>query len=530
MSASILIGVGGTGAKVVEAALYMMLSGLGPQKVYVGLIDQDNANGNVTRTRDLIDQISKFQENFGGRGNRLDWATSQDEGGTSLGRVRIESLFETGSHWRPTADAQGNLAQILDKASLDPDRRALLDLLFLDTAEEQHMGLGQGYRGRAHVGAASMLASLELGDTEFKSRMLELMRTETLSQDLRIFLVGSVFGGTGAAGFPTLARRLDAMRRSSEVPHGARVRLGGALMLPYFRFADSTDPTENVVRTDGLMPQARAALDYYHNLFKSEPVFDRLYLAGWNDMFHLNYHSAGDADQCNPALPPELIGAQAALDFYQAVLPEDLPQTVDVQVSSRAQADIFGWTDVPISQEILRPQTYNRVGQLLRTAVYWLYSAEPAMDRRGGIFSKQIKETWVRDLTGDVDFGPETAAQRQQLRKLFTSLLEWAASLRLFAGSADGTGLRFELWNSDGVLAKADTQNFKQPVNLHSGLTDAAMSAAFDRMLTPLPGQDAPRSAADLYAEITDATQRGPEAQHLGLGRLLAAVHRAAAA
>lgn len=524
-STNVLIGVGGTGAKVVESALYMMLAGLGPKTVYVGLVDQDNANGNGTRTRELINQIITFQKDSA---SRVDSASPANSGGSALGKVEILPLFEEdGVQWRPTADAHGTLAQILDKPGLDQDRRALLDLLFLDTEEEQHMGLAQGYRGRAHVGAASMLASLELTDTSFKRRMLELMRNGTVSQDLRIFLVGSVFGGTGAAGFPTLARRLDAMRRGPDVPHGSRVRLGGALMLPYFRFADATDPSANVVRTGELMPQARAALDYYHNLFKDEPVFDRLYLAGWNNMFHLNYHSAGDVDQRNPALPPELIGAQAVLDFFETNLSDDLPQTVDIQMSSRAEQDSFSWTDLPVpgASANLRAETYNRIGQMLRTAIYWLYSAQPEMDRRG--LTKKIKATWVRDLTEGVTFGPQTDSYRKNLIALFTNVLEWAGSMQLFSTAVDGNRLRFELWNADAI-GVFDPSNFGDPVRVHEQMSDAEMRTAFNRMLPSLAGQDQPRSAADLYDEITDVSRRPIEAKHTGLGRMLAAVHNAA--
>ena len=125
MTTNVLIGVGGTGAKVVEAALYLFFAGLGPSKVIVGLVDQDKANGNLTRTRELLHDLMKFRRDFSAD-NRLDWTR------TTLGRVQIEPLFGDDPYWRPSADGQGSLAQILDRGGLDADRQALMDLLFLE--------------------------------------------------------------------------------------------------------------------------------------------------------------------------------------------------------------------------------------------------------------------------------------------------------------------------------------------------------------------------------------------------------------
>ena len=41
MAVNILIGVGGTGAKTVEAALVLLLAGMVDDPVYVGIVDQD---------------------------------------------------------------------------------------------------------------------------------------------------------------------------------------------------------------------------------------------------------------------------------------------------------------------------------------------------------------------------------------------------------------------------------------------------------------------------------------------------------
>ena len=59
---TILLGIGGTGAKVVESALMMFAAGIGEGPVHIGLIDQDGANGNVERTRHLLSRLIEFRE------------------------------------------------------------------------------------------------------------------------------------------------------------------------------------------------------------------------------------------------------------------------------------------------------------------------------------------------------------------------------------------------------------------------------------------------------------------------------------
>ena len=53
-----IVGIGGTGAKCLEHLLHCCASGLGPERLWVGMVDQDEANGNVSRTKI---QLTKYQ-------------------------------------------------------------------------------------------------------------------------------------------------------------------------------------------------------------------------------------------------------------------------------------------------------------------------------------------------------------------------------------------------------------------------------------------------------------------------------------
>ena len=58
-----IIGIGGTGAKGLEHLIHACSAGLGPSNLWAGMVDQDEANGNVSRTKILL---NKFTRDFTG--------------------------------------------------------------------------------------------------------------------------------------------------------------------------------------------------------------------------------------------------------------------------------------------------------------------------------------------------------------------------------------------------------------------------------------------------------------------------------
>ena len=59
-----LIGIGGTGAKCIEHLVHSCSAGLGPDQLWVGMIDQDEANGNVNKTKILLNKYINLRESL----------------------------------------------------------------------------------------------------------------------------------------------------------------------------------------------------------------------------------------------------------------------------------------------------------------------------------------------------------------------------------------------------------------------------------------------------------------------------------
>lgn len=531
MATNILIGIGGTGAKIVESALYLFASGIGPvDGVHVGLIDQDNANGNVQRTETLLNLIHRIQAELATGSNKLDWTDENPDERTSLLSVPLRKLFADADacHWRPAPEKLNTLAEILQEGQMTKAQKDLFDLLFRPSGaapadKEQDLRLEEGYRGRAHVGSAALLSALHHDSPEFLTTMTELMRNASSAGGaVRIMLVGSLFGGTGAAGFPTIARSLHKLRQpgNNQRINAEAVKIGGALMLPYFGFRDPEEREANVITTAQLLPQARVAVNYYDRLIEQEGVFDHLYIAGWDKVISLNYHEPGRGEQRNPALLPELVAAMGVADFFTLGTIE--PQRQPMMAARRNGAELT-WGDLPIS-DAQRRTVFERLAQALRFAVVWRNIAEPGMnDRKKGFLSRseEIQSRWIRRLTEGTDWQGATASLRDDLKSLTGGMIEWAASLRLFVPA----GLRMQLWNPEPLMAQIETTRPQKPFELHQLRSEEETAEDVTRIVIPAEESELPTAGSVIFDALNAETRHGKSA---GLGRLIAAVHRAA--
>lgn len=518
-SVNILVGVGGTGAKTVEAALVLMAAGMVDQPVYVGLVDQDAANGNVARTDALLKSMVRLRKRWTGGDNAIDW---NQWGRNALGANRIYPLMskenddEVYSVYRPNSAAT-SLDQMLQRG-LTPMQKNLFDMLFIDDENEQKMQLDEGYRGRAHVGSAAFAYALSARPNGFFDA-IQRITEEAQGQSVNVFFVGSSFGGTGAAGFPTLARHLHNLR-SSEKPAYANVsktHIGGMLMLPYFGFGQPEDKNEVAVTADELLPKAQMALEYYHSLFEKEQSFDMFYTMGWNDIFSLGYHEPGSELQSNPALPPELIAATAAVDFFRKM---DVDSTVDktrIHMSAR-KVRALDWGDLPRPTDGDDREYEMKLSQLIRFCVYWKYFFYPLLAKPvAGFFGRAMAgKNLAHELSAK--HHPDSAPkQMESFNEVVDGILKWAATLEAMAGKSGGGQ---NLWRLQPFV---DTvENPKTPVVLKPADRVGDWQLGFNDLIQP--SSDLHRSADQIFEELSHATI---SRNHNGMGKAIVAVYEA---
>lgn len=296
-----LIGIGGTGAKCLEA--FVNLSGAGllkdSQPVKMIFVDADVSCGNLQRTQKTVDLYTKAKK----------------IGFSDIGLLK--NTIEAFDPWSPVPENCSDLDDVFSRVSLinKKDNKALgllYDTLF--TEQERTTPLDKGFRGHPAIGAAVMSQAMETQQNEQWQKLEQEINND---KDAKVFLFASVFGGTGAAGFPTIAKILKNHLKKDEEGNSI-AKFGGALVLPYFQFppAPTSEEQEMQAKVSDFILNTKSALDYYNKSGVIGDVFDSLYLVGDNDLTSMKEFSLGSNSQKNDAHFIEIYAAFAAFDFF----------------------------------------------------------------------------------------------------------------------------------------------------------------------------------------------------------------------
>lgn len=498
-ASNLIIGMGGTGAKIIEAFTHLCAAGLGPDEAAVGFIDQDKANGNTRRATDTLGRYVAAHRTLHGQDSPHRVAET-----TAFLRTRLtphgdpdleagETALKT-CHWAPHAETGAKLSDLMSLDRMPDNAQNLARVLFARDATELDMVLDKGYRGRPHIGATALLYQAE-GDDWWRAAE-QFIREAANKSVVRIFLCGSIFGGTGAAVLPTVARRMRKIARDAKV---ANLRISASLMLPYFTFRQSDEAGANVVETPELLQQTKAALEYYDRLLTddAERTFDRLYLVGWNPPFALNYHEAGAAEQENPPLGPELVAAFAACDELQAGPPSGAGGKAFVM--ARERGDQLSWSDVPstLGNDAGR-DTQSHIGAWLRFMMLWRNNFREALDQNKAKLFGQ--EAWYGKLVGGGLKRDASVPNALKAVDDYTDAgLKYAAALAAFSNATSEHGKLFRLWRS-APIATVDTDDPKAVPELKGKL--GGRPGDLDDLVGLRRGQVSPPTAADIYEQM----------------------------
>lgn len=456
MAQNLVIGLGGTGGKLIESFLHVCGAGLGPEhETAVAFLEQDKDNGNTTRAREgLSDYIDVHEMLHGAEGDyrvpaNFRYIKTKLVPHRDPNRVTDQSRRSADIErclWSPH-ERNTTLADLINYRSMSDTDRDLAKVLFDDSvgggdSAELEMKLDEGYRGRPHVGSAALLVELE--NSEWMKWIRDMIAANS-QRDVNIVLCGSAFGGTGAAALPTLAREIREF-----VGNASNVAISGVMMLPYFTFAE--EEKENAARSAMLLQQTGAALNYYDGWLKDEAVFRDLYLVGWDKMFRLNYHSPGSKSQRNPPLAPELVGALAMSRALGGSM-GDVRQNTLNGVSRSIQSEL-DWKDLPSVDEGGRGRSVrDHMGGFLRFCFMWQADYRKAIRDESG--KKMFRSSWFKGLLGNgfvKDTGRPDALDKMD--DYVERALKWAALMSAYSNET-GDKHMFRLWNY-GSFASVD--------------------------------------------------------------------------
>lgn len=407
------ISIGGSGAKALEALTHLCAAGAMPSRERLNIlaIDPDAGNGNLDRAHVTLKNLEVIQ--------KLDVGNS-----TPLFKTKF-SLIEP-FPWKPVEvdmtldDLMGY--EIHAKSPLGN----LYEVLY--TKKERATRLNEGFRGHPSIGAAVLAKRYTLSAeahthwTEF----IQKIRGDTGSGgDVKIFLVGSVFGGTGAAGLPTISRLL----RNSLSDKGDKISIGAALILPYFDFTPTVEDNGLFARSENFLTSTKAALKYYA---QKDNVFNGMYFIGDSQRARVENFSVGSSSQRNDAHIVDFYAALAAADFFA----QPVNNSAEFKFIAHGDSQNFSWADFPNLTELVdgepRALELRKIFvQFARFIFAYAHLVKPVLQK---LLNSQLPEyqyPWFMDYFKGVDIKPAEIKNFEEYVEAFALWLEQLESAQL---------------------------------------------------------------------------------------------------
>ena len=306
-----LILLGGTGARCGEIFVHMCANGyFTADSITILYIDSDTENGNAKELHKAIKLYNRCRESY------------------RIIQSPIPCFFRPRIDFMTADPVRGSIifSDIAQQGQEDVEelRAAWAFMRALYSEEECATQILDGFFARPNVGAALFSANMEQIMEQFVDHVL--ISQQDLKK-IKIFMLGSLFGGTGASSLPTISRYLKdrLFGQSTDKLIGDKLKIGACMAMPYFSFSREKQAEEARMTDRGIKIEAdkfstktRSALEYY-KMVDSVPdrrIFDSLYFLGHdgNDV-RGQYDIAGTGQRNLPHIV-EFYAASAAVAFF----------------------------------------------------------------------------------------------------------------------------------------------------------------------------------------------------------------------
>lgn len=356
MAHNYLIAIGGTGARCLEAFVYLAAAGLTNNSAFdLLIVDADQNNGNGSISNQLIGNYIALQ-------NLAQPAAPRHKRGTGIGKHRLSNpvLFQSqlnrgrvnDTRWKNPNSSDLKFGQLIKYGDQPKELQGFLNLFY--APNELTLGLRDGYIGKPNIGSVALKQALQGSILQGSSiyDFFKSLNSDLQSGESRIFVFGSVFGGTGAAGLPTIPALIENLPDNGVIARENRERLryGCAMLAPYFTFprraGNGSDPETDSAK-HAIATQA-ALLHYAQN----PPNYQHVYLMGdpLRPMTNTRHVSGGE-EQANTPHYIEIVAALAAIDFFSLpAFAADTRQLHYADTSKQKQEDRgVDWDTLPVS-------------------------------------------------------------------------------------------------------------------------------------------------------------------------------------
>ncbi|RRC99515.1 hypothetical protein [Prevotella sp. OH937_COT-195] len=314
--------VGGTGSRVLKPLIMQLAAGVRPidengnaikdLEIIPIIMDPHKANEDLKRTDDLLRWYKDIRCSIYG-----DVSSDKVERGffatriSTLGDLNRDAVLNDTFVFNLESISAKEFRDFINYNTLDSANQALCSMLFSNEQLKTKMDIG--FVGSPNIGSVAL--------NQFKDSEEFKQFANVVSTSDRVFIVSSIFGGTGAAGYPIIVKNIrNAVNNPAVANKGtlADAKIGALTVLPYFNIEQ--DKNSEITIAD-FISKTKSALDYYRvNLTGSK---DGVSGASVNACYYLGdevvsnpyKNDPGQNGQRNDAHFVEYVGATAILDF-----------------------------------------------------------------------------------------------------------------------------------------------------------------------------------------------------------------------
>lgn len=335
--------VGGTGSRVLRPLIMQLAAGVHPVdeqgraqelEVVPIIVDPHKANEDLKRTENMLRWYKQIRQAiYGDRTGvssgffsaKISTLADIQAGG---GQLSESFLFNMGTI------ASKKFRDFISYNTLDTANQALCSVMFPEYQLDTKMDIG--FVGSPNIGSVAL--------NQFKDSEEFRQFSNVFQKTDRVFVVSSIFGGTGAAGYPIIVKNIRNAAENVMVSNRGDLRdakIGALTVLPYFNVQH--DENSPISRAD-FISKTKSALYYYHDNLTglrrggtdlNESKVNACYYVGDEVPSNPYYNDPGANGQRNDAHVVEYVGALSILDFL------GIPDSQLQSAGGNAQNPIF---------------------------------------------------------------------------------------------------------------------------------------------------------------------------------------------
>ena len=309
--------IGGSGSRVLKSLTMLLASGVKPRtstewEIVPMVLDPHLQNLDVGRTHSLLRKYQAITDVSKTVGEKDSFFSTKV---TTLGNLADTNRDSPAFHLALDGVTTKKFGDYIGANFLNRENKALAELLFSGSSHDQFgskiplmdVEMDIGFVGNPNIGAVVLNQFSE--SEEFRAI------GNIFGPEDRVFIISSIFGGTGAAGFPIVLKNLRNADQNPGIANGGFIKqskIGALTICPYFNIeADEND----AIKRSHFIQKTRSALQYYSANVTSD--LNRLYYLADMDPGRPIKNDAGHNGQQNPAHFIELAGALSIIDFLE---------------------------------------------------------------------------------------------------------------------------------------------------------------------------------------------------------------------